>query len=496
MKVKHKFLVISTMMLLLFFTNTNLDSNPVAKNDILLPSKNINDQTLTILTNLPTTHMDEFKEDFLASDKAIDLGITDITFYYSNIESEWVSLLSDPGNGIDLVWGSDVYKYIVMEDLGLLKHIDNVTLQNYIDLIVPDTISEQKMKEEDILGDFIWVGTGISSFGFTVNHEALDMQGIYQPTQWEDLASPANYLDDEDKAIVIVDSLTSKLNARIYQIILQHYGWEDGWDILTRMAANAEVYTSSVAARTAVVWAENSIVLSSETYGIIARMENPHCEYIVPVDAASLFPKPIALAINVDNQTAAESFIEYVLSAEAQAIWLIMGIDCLPINTDAFQTPFGLTRTDIYSIYNDTIDTEAVNFNYTLGFQNYETSMNYFHQTLVEPHSLLSTTWGEMINQLSGGSITMQEFADYVDDLIQVNMTLAESIEWNEQYKTDSIFADLKDSEWRTFAENKYNDIYFDLTGGFIDEYNKISFIVLPILLIELIIVLRRKKKN
>ena len=71
-------------------------------------------------------------------------------------------------------------------------------------------------------------------------------------------------------------------NTRIYQIILQKFGWEKGWEMLSRMAGNGGLYGGSVETRSPVIDGRVAAALTIDFYGVFAQSECDVCEYIYP----------------------------------------------------------------------------------------------------------------------------------------------------------------------------------------------------------------------
>ena len=422
--------------------------------------------TLTVVTRHDVTITNEFKSKFLASSYAQAAGVTDVTFLQATTDEGWKKYLQDPSKGVDLAWGGGPALFNTMEKWGLLLHIDDTELLDYINNLVPDTLAGASMKLRDENDSLVWVANAISSFGFTVNHDFLDQHGLPVPHTWEELATPTYYISPSVTAISMGDPPLTTSNTRIYQIILQAFGWEDGWSILTRMAANAGIYPGSVDTRAAVINGEVGIGMTIDFYGVIAMRENPNCEYIVPEGQSIVNGDPIAIGINVDDYEAAKAFLEYVFSPEGQAVWLTEGLDRLPVVEAAFHTPFGQTKPELYKLFNETLQNEGIQFNETLATITLDTTIYYFHQTLSVEHPRLRKTWGEMVTQLNDGKINQSYFLELVNELGKVNMTLEQAIEWNEPYQSDPNFASQKDAEWRNFAKEKYDAIYNELVGG------------------------------
>ncbi len=493
---KRKSVTVISLISILLLSQLNLNYLSTAKIDSS-DDEHLNGITLRIVTRNNIATNIAFRSAFLASQIAIDRNISYIEFHHVTTDEGWKNILQNPSNGIDLAWGVDPSLFEKLENWGVLKPIDNVTLQNYIDARIPDTISVHEMKQKDTSGDIIWVGTALSSYGFTVNHGFLSDHGLPVPSTWEELASPVYCLSSSVSAISVADSILSIPDTKIYQIILQLFGWENGWDILTRIGGNVGIYPYAGNTRTAVVSEEVGIGTTSDSSGILAQIENPLCEYISPHGQSVIIPMPIALGINVDNQNAAEGFIEYVLSSEGQSNWLLENVNRLPIREDTFQTTLGQSRTDIYSIYNETLDNLGSDFSHTLASANYATTMNYFHQTLVEAHPLLKLVWNILASRFKFGLINATYFTQLVDLLAEVNMTLQQSIDWNEQFETDFEFRSQKISEWKSFALFKYNSILYELQGyPSTSEFEKPLLLLIPFSFVLAALVYKRRKRK
>ena len=416
-----------------------------------------NGSILTIVTSLDATTTDEFKEIFLATPQAIDLGITEIDFRYASTLDGWKKLMQDPSKSVDIAWGYTNDYFSFLENWNLLKPITNSTLFTYINDSIPNWIVGLSVKHYND-SNLIWFGTSFRTYGFTVNHNFLDTHDLPVPTTWEELASPIYYLDSEVDSISMCDPPYSESITRIYQIILQIFGWRDGWSVLTRIGANARLYPSSVDTRAAVVFGEVGVGFTTSSYGIIAMRENNDTEFIIPEGQSSVDICPISLGINCDNQEAAEAFLQFVASPEGQSIWLTENIDQFPLNELAFHTPLGQTRPEMYEWFNTTYEPHNIYFNYSFAQSTYEETVFYFHDTIVAEHNLLQKTWGMMVQMLLNGTIN----STYFNDLVKVLGSLPENLECYDVF--DPFPYEFPCPSWIAFAQDKYLAIINKLT--------------------------------
>ena len=459
--------------------------------------------TLTIVTRHDVTITDEMKSRFLATPEAIAADITDIDFRYATTDDGWKKYLEDPTKSVDIAWGGGPALFNTMDNWGLLYHIspvDDAELFTAMNDSVPASLAGADMKKFDS-GDLVWVANAISSFGFTINHDFLDTYGLPIPSTWEELATPTYYISDSVKAISVGDPPLTTSNTRIYQIVLQAFGWDEGWKILTRMGANAGIYPGSVDTRAAVVSGEVGIAMTIDFYGVIAHRENPDCEYIIPEGQSIVNGDPIAMGINVDDYDEAVIFLKWVTSPAGQTAWMAEGLDRLPVNDSAFQTPEGATHTDLYALYNETLANEGIAFDEDLATSNLDTTIYYWHNTIEQKHDLLRKAWGELITQYDDEEINASQYLQLYNMIGVPGMTEQESIDWNTQYQTDSNFAATKDSEWRTYAAGQYCDVLAALgdpcSGG---TTTATPFAFVPALVSTLIVatvtlIYRKKKK-
>ncbi len=457
MKIKRKAIIV--LMLVTLIAGSTVFIATAEQDSVITPDPKLNDVTLSIVTRHDVTITDEFTARFLATPEAIALGITELDFRYATTDDGWKKLLEDPSKSIDLAWGGGPSLFNTMENWGLLYHIDPVTdaeLFTAVNDSVPATLAGAGMKSFDGEGAMIWAANAISSFGFTINNDFLSTYGLPIPQTWEELASPTYYISDSVKAISMGDPPLTTSNTRIYQIILQAFGWEEGWKLLTRMGGNAGIYPGSVDTRAAVVSGEVGIAMTIDFYGVIANRENPSCEYIIPEGQSIVNGDPIALGINVDHYDAAAAFMKYLFSPAGQTAWMTEGLDRLPVNASAFLTPEGSTHVELYALYNETLANIGIDFDEPLATSNLATTIYYFHQTIEQKYSLLRKTWGEMVTQFRDTTINGTYFVELKDQLGVPGMTLQESIDWNTQYQSDPTFASEKDSEWRTYASAQY----------------------------------------
>jgi ABC-type Fe3+ transport system substrate-binding protein len=362
---------------------------------------------------------------------------------------------------------------------GLLSPLESDAVTAILD-IIPDEISGAASKRI-IDGEVMWVGSAISSFGFTINKEFLESEGLPEPTTWMDLGNEtyAQFnLFPSVTAIGTADATLSTSNTRMFEIILQTYGWKDGWELLTLMGANSRIFDKSESVRDAAIQGIIGAGTTIDFYGYTAQLEEPDlCKYVLPQDGTAVNADPIALVSTSEEPEAAQAFIAWVLSPEGQEIWLDTTINRMPINPAVFDTTLGQTRPDLEESYTRTLEAITIDFSDEVALS-YETAMMFFFKgTLVEAQGDLIDTWIELVDAEDAGDITHKQFLTLAESLgnpldieftdpetgntVTFTESYAQSI--NDRITTDADFkATLKDA-WRAAAIVRYNAVLDDL---------------------------------
>jgi len=435
---------------------------------------------LKIITRHGSDILFKARAAFLETDIAAEYGITEreqIKFLGVS-SSLWTDTITRSGD-IDIAWGGGPVVFDIVNSEGLLSPLESDEVTAILD-ILPDEISGAASKRI-IDGDVMWVGSAISSFGFTINKEFLETEGLVEPTTWMALGNEtyAQFsLFPSVTAIGTADATLSTSNTRMFEIILQTYGWKDGWELLTLMGANSRIFDKSESVRDAAIQGIIGAGTTIDFYGYTAQLEEPDlCKYVLPQDGTAVNADPIALVSTSEEPEAAQAFIAWVLSPEGQEIWLDETINRMPINPAVFDTTLGQTRPDLEESYTRTLEAITIDFSDELALS-YETAMMFFFKgTLVEAQGDLIDTWIELVDAEDAGDITHKEFLGLVEDLgnplnieftdpetggtVTFTESYAQSI--NDRITTDADFKSTLRDAWRAAAIVRYNAVLDDL---------------------------------
>ncbi len=366
-------------------------------------------KTIRVVTRHGADIMLVAEDLFLKSDYAIENNIVNIE-WLPIADSLWIETIARSGD-IDVAWGGGPDLFDIILDADLLAPLEGEDIDAIL-AGIPEDIGGSETRRV-VGGDVYWAGAAISSFGFTINTQLLDYYDLPEPATWEDLGSATYAAYLPTTLVGTADATTSTSNTRIFQIILQIYGWRDGWDQLIRMGANSKIFDQSGNVRDAVINKEIAIGTTIDFYGYTAQWLNPEfCKYIFPADGTIVNADPIALLTTSQQPDLALGFIEWVLSPEGQKVWLDGNINRMPVNEAVFDTPEGKQRADLEEVFQKTKEALTIQFDSAEGASYYSSIRSYHRAVIVLPQIKLEQVWEDLTLALEEGSITQEQFDD------------------------------------------------------------------------------------
>jgi ABC-type Fe3+ transport system substrate-binding protein len=424
--------------------------------------------SITVLTRHDVAIQSVFEPKFLESDYAIENSITDIVWKTPSAEF-WDDLIE--GGEIDVCWGGGPTIFDQMMRDERLRPLTSPLMETAL-ARVNDTIAGADMKRNNSAGDPVWVAAAISSFGFTVNNAFLDDYELPTPRKWTDLAN-ATYgsLLPTIPTIAMGNAPGTTSNTRIYEIMTQALGWDQGWINMARMAGSANIYVGSVETQLAAENGQVGVSMSIDFYGYLTQSKNPDCQYILPEGQSIVNGDPIAIAYNSPNPQHAEAFLDWVLTPYGQSLWLDENILRMPVLREAFDQPLGQAQPGLYSAFNQTTKTTGIEFNDTLSLLINTAFVQYFESVFTDSHTQLVDCWQTIVDAYYDGHIDATQL-DYYAGLMGTPVTVEDpdsgldrkftaeyAIEINDDMIYDSVFASTMQSLWTTAAKAQYNDV-------------------------------------
>lgn len=214
--------------------------------------------------------------------------------------------------GIDVLWGGGTDPFMELERHHLLRADTPIPESTLND--IPESLLGSPLRAKDRS----WFAVSLSAFGILYNKELLRRLNLPTPSSWEILADPRLYT-----WIACADPRKSASSHVIFEIILQAYGWADGWRILQGMAANTRVFTSSSAQTPHdVAIGEVAYGFVIDSYGIqaVKRAGDDTLGFVIPKNLTALSGDGVAILKGAPHARAAELFVEYLLSREGQTL--------------------------------------------------------------------------------------------------------------------------------------------------------------------------------
>lgn len=216
--------------------------------------------------------------------------------------------------GIDLFWGGGTATFLELKDAGFL---DSYKLPPELKAEVPATVAGIPLYD----ASQTWYASALSSFGVFFNKKIMEFERLPEPKSWQDLGQPI-YRDN----ISLTDPRRSGSANTMNSVLLQLFGWEKGWQLLTAIAGNARSFThTSTDPIKAVVSGDAAMAMAIDFYALakIGDLGRENLGFTLPEGQTVLDPDPIALLRGAPNRKVAERFIDFVLSVDGQKLLVL-----------------------------------------------------------------------------------------------------------------------------------------------------------------------------
>jgi len=237
---------------------------------------------------------------------------------------------------IDIAFGGGPI-YQEMKQQGMLE---SYRLPENLLQAIPHEVAGQPMYD----AEFCYYGAALSTFGLIYNKDLIRARGLPEVKDWATLADPAYF-----GLVGVGDATKSGSVRKVYEIILEAYGYERGLAILIRTGGNAREWYASA-----------SEVPRNCAAGFLAvgpcidfyADRQMHSEggkslgFVAPKGLTVLNADPIGLFKDAPHRKVAEKFLEFVLGEPGQALWM------LPVGAPGGPRKFALERMAILpSVY-------------------------------------------------------------------------------------------------------------------------------------------------
>lgn len=280
--------------------------------------------------------------------------------------------LDESGIGADLFFGGGEYDHGVIAN-GIQIGQDRWSSDNHrivddpnIDKVlfdaafVEETIGGEPLFAKRVFNEaggpnevVAWTGVTLSSFGIVYNRDTLSQLGVVEPRTWSDLGDPRLR-----GWVALADPGHSGSISKTFETILKREGWTQGWVTLRNAFANARYFaTSADRVPIDVSRGDAAVGLCIDFYGRYqtGMVGDGRMGYCDPIEdgrsMTATTADPITLLRGAPNPALARTFIAWLLSKDAQAIWqrsLSDGRDTL-VRPKQFELRRQPLRADLYT---------------------------------------------------------------------------------------------------------------------------------------------------
>jgi len=241
----------------------------------------------------------------------IDVGGSSETIRY--IESEFRN--KPAGIGIDVFFGGGFDPYLALKKAQLLE---SYRLPESLLEKIPPKLTGVPLYDPD----HTWYGATLAGFGIVYNKVVLGLTKLPLISTWEGLASPAAF-----GWVGSSDPRKSGSVHMVYEIILQAYGWEKGWRIITGLGANVRNFTNSASQ------IPKDVTIGEVAYGLaidfyawaqVKEAGSDKIGFVMPDNLTIITPDCIGILKGAPNPDVARAFLRFVMSEEGQKLWLLV----------------------------------------------------------------------------------------------------------------------------------------------------------------------------
>ena len=368
---------------------------------------------------------------------------------------------TNPSAGIDVLYGGGVEPFLELEKEGLLTPYDPPP-----DILAP---IPPKLGGMDIFDPgHEWFGAAFSAFGIITNERVRQAVGLPKVYTWADLADPRVY-----GWISASDPRASGSALQIYEIILQSYGWEKGWSVLTEFSANVRNFLSSSASSAVEVGVGDAAYgVAIDTYGEAQAgfYSVGNVSFALPEGQTVINPDSIAILKNPPHPELAQHYLEFVLSRDGQLLWMlpkgspggstknvINRMSVMPALYDelAGQTP---VTTNPFKMHSDFIYSNA------LGSKRRAILSVLIACWMIDTHDALAPAW-KALNSPAAQKLTEIQRQALLAELVAPPCTEQELLhladtDWKNPVKRTALV-----NQWQREALKRYKTVLAQITG-------------------------------
>ncbi|MFZ2162470.1 MAG: extracellular solute-binding protein [Sideroxyarcus sp.] len=227
-----------------------------------------------------------------------------------------MNYLHQPHSPVDVYWTPAQRNFAMLAKEGALRKLD-IDLKGLSQKIGGFQISDP---------DGYYVAHETAGYGMAYHPGELKRLGLPVPQDWQALTAPAF-----DGHVVL--PIPSKVGYApiLIDTLLQSYGWEQGWQVLTRIAANAVLADAGATFISDDVGSGRVAVgMTMDFFAVSAIANGKPLRFTYP-EKVGFSPAHVGIFKESSNLDGARAFASYVLSAEGQKLLFHPDIRKLPV---------------------------------------------------------------------------------------------------------------------------------------------------------------------
>jgi iron(III) transport system substrate-binding protein len=351
------------------------------------------------------------------------------------------------GIGADILFGGGIDPFLELKNEGLSQpyHPPESIMED-----IPATIAGVPVYDPE----HHWFGTALSTFGIVANNRVIETLHLPEVNKWSDLTNFSL-----QSWIGAGDPRNSGAVHHMYEIILQGYGWNKGWEILYQIAGNVRSFdkNASLVAKQA-TYGNVAYAMAIDFYGLmqVSAAGPGNVRFILPEDLTVINPDGICILKGAPLQIYAERFIDFVLSEDGQRLWM------LPVGHPEGPSRFSIERLcirpDLYDRYHDTTAAKmnpfkihtTLTYNADLSSRRWKLLNSLIGATLIDIHPELVAAWKnsqynpERLAEFKKAIISEEEVFDILE---------------KHHDKDEVQFYNTKNIEWQNMAQTKFRKL-------------------------------------
>ena len=319
-------------------------------------------ETLTVMTSYPEEVVSRFEEAFEKSHPDIQLQILwrrshDALNYLQQAQS----------NNVDVYWTPAPENFLKLK-----------TQKQFAPLKLDRTDLPTQLKDSLLADpDGFYTAHETAGYGLFVNPEALKQLGVNEPSTWQDLSNPQL----QGKVILPVPSKVGYAPMLTDQL-LQHAGWQAGWNTWQAIAANSQLVQQRGNFVTEEVTSGRAAVgLTMDFFAASTIASGGIGKFIYPRQTA-FNPAHIAIFAKSQHPQAAQQFVDFILSDAGQTLLFNPAIRKLPVHPSVYtHAPVGYTNPFTLAV--------SAQYDPNKGIQRFALTNALFDAAITRPHTAL-----------------------------------------------------------------------------------------------------------